>query len=106
MNILVFNQWYAFITIPGELSCIYDKQLKTIGKSIGYQEVSIFGLTNDAHGYIILPESWERKTFESNLSFGGKQYGERMMRMAQNLLENAFQKISNSSNHHSFPMMH
>jgi hypothetical protein len=94
MNILVFNQKHAFITIPGELSCIYDKSLKITGKHVGYQQVSIFGLVNDAHGYIILPESWERKTFESNLSFAGKQYGERIEKMAQNLLKRSFQQKS------------
>lgn len=76
MNILVFNEVHAFITIPGELSSIYDRRLKEVGKELGYQHVSIFGLTNDAHGYIILPESWRHKTFESMLSFGGETYGE------------------------------
>lgn len=99
MNILVFNQKHAFITIPGELSCIYDKRLKIIGKDIGYQQVSIFGLVNDAHGYIILPESWERKTVESNLSFGGKQYGEIIEKRAQSLLEQFSQQKSPTSTH-------
>ena len=76
MNLLVFNQLHAFITIPGELSCIYDKRLKETAHKLGYEHLSIFGLTNDAHGYIILPESWRRKTFESRLSFGGENYGD------------------------------
>jgi Neutral/alkaline non-lysosomal ceramidase, N-terminal len=90
INVLVFNQTHAFVTIPGELSCVYDKLLKKIGKDMGYQQVSIFGLVNDAHGYIILPESWERKTFESNLSFGGKQYGEIIKQTVHHLLEQSF----------------
>jgi hypothetical protein len=98
INILVFNQKHAFITIPGELSCLYDKRLKTSGNEIGYQQVSIFGLVNDAHGYIILPESWERKTFESNLSFGGYLYGERIEKIAQHLLHHSFQKTNFKQN--------
>lgn len=86
MNILVFNQRHAFVTIPGELSCIYDRRLKEIGKEMGYQQVSIFGLVNDAHGYMILPESWKHKTFESNLSFGGENYGDAIEERAVRLL--------------------
>jgi len=76
INILVLNRLHAFVSIPGELSCLYDKSYKNYGKSLGFRNVSILGLTNDAHGYIILPESWQHKTFESNLSFGGESYGE------------------------------
>jgi hypothetical protein len=76
MNILVLNRLHAFITIPGELSCLYDQSYKEFGKSLGYRNVSILGLTNDAHGYIILPAAWQHKTFESTLSFGGENYGE------------------------------
>lgn len=87
VNLIVFNKLHAFITIPGELSCLYDKSLKEMGNKLGFTHVSIFGLTNDAHGYIILPESWQHKTFESGLSFGGENYGDVMEKRAQNLLE-------------------
>jgi hypothetical protein len=86
MNLIVFNQTHAFITIPGELSCLYDKRLKDIGNRLGFSHVSIFGLTNDAHGYIILPESWQHKTFESGLSFGGEHYGDITEKRAETLL--------------------
>ncbi len=86
MNLIVFNQTHAFITIPGELSCLYDKRLKDVGKRLGFSHVSIFGLTNDAHGYIILPESWQHKTFESGLSFGGENYGDITEKRAETLL--------------------
>ena len=87
MNIIILNQLHAFVTIPGELSSIYDRQLKEIGKEMGYMNVSIFGLTNDAHGYIILPESWKHKTFESGYSFGGENYGEFIKNQAEALLQ-------------------
>ena len=76
LNLIVFNKRDAFITIPGELSCLYDAQFKAKGKEEGFKHVSILGLVNDAHGYIILPESWRQKTYESNLSFGGELYGQ------------------------------
>lgn len=87
MNMIVLNQVHAFITIPGELSSIYDRRLKEMGETLGFEHVSILGLTNDAHGYIILPESWRHKTFESALSFGGEFYGETIEIRAQNLLQ-------------------
>ncbi len=86
MNLLVFNQKHAFITIPGELSSIYDHRFKEYGARLGFEHVSIFGLTNDAHGYIILPESFRRKTFESYLSFGGEHYGDKTENRAISLL--------------------
>ena len=87
INLIVLNQAHAFITIPGELSCLYDRQLKKVGTELGFSHLSIFGLTNDAHGYIITPESWEYKTFESRLSFGGKDYGEVTEKRGEALLK-------------------
>lgn len=87
INALVFNRKHAFITIPGELSTIYDRYLKEMGRHLGYANVSIFGLTNDAHGYIITPESWRHKTSESSLSFGGENYGEQIKGRAEALLK-------------------
>lgn len=87
INVIILNHLHAFVTIPGELSSIYDQRLKEIGKELGYRHVSIFGLTNDAHGYIILPESWRRKTVESRLSLGGENYGELTKSRVENLLK-------------------
>lgn len=87
MNVVVLNKLHAFITMPGELSCLYDKSLKEMGNKLGFAHVSILGLTNDAHGYIILPESWQHKTFESGLSFGGENYGDIMEKRAGHLLK-------------------
>ncbi|MBS0621592.1 MAG: neutral/alkaline non-lysosomal ceramidase N-terminal domain-containing protein [Verrucomicrobia bacterium] len=86
MNLIVLNERHAFLTIPGELSCIYDYRLKEFGKSLGYAHVSIFGLTQDAHGYMISPASWQKKTAESATSFGGEDYGESTQLRAEQLL--------------------
>ena len=86
INAIVLNDRDAFITIPGELSCIYDADIKRFGGWLGFNQVSILGLTNDAHGYIITPESWRHRTYESSLSFGGELYGERVRTMAYALL--------------------
>lgn len=94
INLIVFNQTHAFITIPGELSCLYDRRLKERGDHLGFSHVSIFGLTNDAHGYIILPESWRHKTVESGLSFGGEEYGEMTAKRAEALLQRTSQAIA------------
>lgn len=87
INAIIFNNIHAFITMPGELSTIYDKELKEIGNKLGFAHVSIFGLTNDAHGYLISPDSWKHKTQESGLSFGGENHGESVKFKAQDLLE-------------------
>lgn len=89
INLLVLNKNHAFVTIPGELSSLYDRSLKKAGKDLGFSHLSIFGLTNDAHGYIILPESWRHKTMESSLSFGGEEYGTLTEYRALSLLKEA-----------------
>lgn len=76
LNLLVLNHLHAFVTIPGELSCVYDQRFKDVGKQFGYEHVSVLGLVNDAHGCIILPDAWKHKTVESVTSFGGERYGE------------------------------
>lgn len=87
INLILLNHSEAFVTVPGELSCIYDKMLKEFSLSIGYKHLSIFGLTNDAHGYIILPDAWRAKTNESKLSFGGENYGEFVKEKIETLLK-------------------
>jgi len=86
INLIVFDRVHAFVTIPGEMSCIYDRDIKRQGKWCGYENVSILGLTNDAHGYIIIPEAWRHKTYESTLSFGGERYGEFVFGIVESLL--------------------
>ncbi|WP_158227802.1 hypothetical protein, partial [Estrella lausannensis] len=89
LHALVLNKKYGFVTIPGELSCLYDSALKVRGKEFGLTHVSILGLVNDAHGYIITPDSWRHKTQESDLSFGGEKYGDEVFEKAFSLLESA-----------------
>lgn len=86
MNVIVLNKVHAFLTVPGELSCIYDKRLKGMAENLGFSHLSIFGLTNDAHGYIITPGSWLHKTYESKLSFGGENYGDEVEKRAEILI--------------------
>jgi hypothetical protein len=86
LNAIVFNDRDAFITIPGEMSCIYDADIKRFGHWLGFNQVSILGLTNGAHGYIITPESWRHRIYESTLSFGGELYGDRIENMVYALL--------------------
>lgn len=76
INLIVLNDDHAFLTVPGELSSLYDAYFKEKAKELGYKALSIFGLLNDAHGYIIYPEAWRNKTYESRLSFGGELYGD------------------------------
>ncbi len=89
LNLVVFDDKHAFVTIPGELSTNYDKNFQQVAKEIGYNHLSILGLVNDAHGYIILPESYRAKTMESYLSFGGEGYGPFIQSEVTHLLEKA-----------------
>lgn len=87
INLLVFDHAHAFVTIPGELSCFYDQRLKELGKELGYQQVSIFGLVNDAHGYMIPPKAFNTSSTEAHFSFGGEHYAESVEQKVSALLE-------------------
>lgn len=92
INLLILNHVHAFITIPGELSTIYKTRFSEKSKFYGFSHFSVLGLVNDAHGYIILPESWRHQTQESELSFGGEHYGEEIEQKVSGLLELSLEK--------------
>jgi len=73
---------------------LYDQQFKNLGKELGFLKVSIFGLTNDAHGYIITPDAWRHKTYESALSFGGELYGEEVTESVRALFARVSEEAS------------
>ncbi|CDZ81504.1 Neutral/alkaline non-lysosomal ceramidase [Candidatus Rubidus massiliensis] len=85
INFIVLNGIHSFVTIPGELSCVYYYFLNHFARNLGLH-LSVFGLTNDAHGYIITPESFKRKTYESTFSFGGPNYGNVVLEKATRLI--------------------
>lgn len=93
INMLVLDQKHAFVTVPGELSCIYDRTFKKRAQELGYAHLSVLGLVNDAHGYMILPEAWRHKTYESSVSFGGENYGIEVEAKIMQLLEACMQSI-------------
>jgi hypothetical protein len=78
ISLLVLDDVHALVAVPGELSAIYDADVERFGRWLGFERVTILGLTNDAHGYIITPESFRHRTYESTVSFGGELYGEKV----------------------------
>jgi hypothetical protein len=90
LNLLVLDEKHGFLTIPGELSCIYDYKIREEALKY-FEELSILGLVNDAHGYILLPKAWDLKSPETTKSFGGREYGPYVFSLAKALL---FQSIN------------
>ena len=97
LGLLVLDGVHAFLAVPGELSTLYDADIKRFGGWLGFAHTSILGLTNGAHAYIITPESWRHRTYESTVSFGGETYGERVKSMAYGLLH----ELEPSGAHHA-----
>lgn len=89
INLIVFNHRDAFVTIPAELSCSYDPVLKNKAKQLGFKQLSILDIVNDAHGYVYSPESWRLKPAEVEFSWGGEMYGQEMENKISNLLKEA-----------------
>ena len=88
LNVIILDKKHAFLTVPGELSCIYDHELRTEALKY-FEEISILGLVNDAHGYILIPEAWDFNSPECTTSFGGREYGPYLFRLACSLLMQA-----------------
>lgn len=93
LNVIVLGRKHALIGVPGELSCVYDARLKEAASGLGYEHLSVLGLCNDAHGYIILPDAWGYPTYEASLSFGGQSYGEQVYSQIHSLLEQCMQQV-------------
>jgi len=78
INLMLFDGKQAYLTVPGELSCLYEGRLLQAAKELGYENLVVFGITNDEMGFILGAEAWEHKTRQSRLSFGGPDWGEKM----------------------------
>lgn len=89
INLIVFDKVNAFVTIPAELSCSYDPVLKSKAKLMGFKNLSILDIVNDAHGYIYSPESWRLNPEEVEFSWGGEMYGQQIEEKILTLLEAA-----------------
>lgn len=87
LNMIIFNGEHVIVTIPGELSVFYEDKIAKMFAELNYKNIFIFGLTNDAHGYILTPEAWRAKTKESALSFGGEMYGEELFQKVQAMIQ-------------------
>ncbi len=85
INLIVINEKHAFLTIPGEMFASYDHLLKKEAKELGYENLTIFGITNGAHGYILPVKDWKNST-KKTTSFGGKSYGKKLMKKIMFLL--------------------
>ena len=75
VNAIAFDNRFAFVTIPGELSSILNFQVKDRGKLLGYEKTFLLGLTNDALGYIITEDEYRHGTYESSISLFGPNFG-------------------------------
>lgn len=92
LNLILFDQINAFITIPGELSCSLDPVWKDKAKKLGFKQLSILDIVNDAHGYIYSQQSWKLAPEEVEFSWGGEMYGQIVENKIFHLLEAAVPK--------------
>ena len=70
-----FDNKFAFVAIPGELSSILNIQVKERGRMLGFEKTFLLGLTNDALRYIISEDEYRHKTYESTISLFGPNFG-------------------------------
>jgi hypothetical protein len=75
MSAIAFDRAQAFVTVPGELSAVYDAEIRQWGEWLGFRHATVLGLTDDAMGYLITPEAYRHRTYESSVSFGGPDLG-------------------------------
>ncbi len=75
LNAIRIDGEHVLVTIPGELSAIYDSRIRDWARWLGFRHATILGLTDDAMGYIITPEAFRHRTYESTVSFGGIDMG-------------------------------
>lgn len=89
ISAILFNGQDVMVAIPGELSRVYEEQFRAWSGEHGFRGLSILGLTNDAHGYLITPEAFDKGTQEAQLSFGGRNHGEELVKAVLEMLRRA-----------------
>jgi hypothetical protein len=77
----------AMVTVPGEFSSILNRDVKNRARALGFQQVFLLGITNDAVGYIISEDEYRHKTYEARVSFFGPHFGSLIANEAFQLLE-------------------
>ncbi len=87
INAISFDNRIAFVAIPGELGSILNLLVKERGKLLGFEKTFLFGLTNDALGYIITEDEYRHKTYESPISLFGPAFGGFIANESFHLLE-------------------
>ncbi|HYP25198.1 MAG TPA: neutral/alkaline non-lysosomal ceramidase N-terminal domain-containing protein [Blastocatellia bacterium] len=87
VGVISFDNRFAFVTIPGELSSVLNVQVKERGRLLGFEKTFLLGLTNDALGYIISEDEYRHKTYESTISLFGPHFGSLIVNEAFQALE-------------------
>ncbi len=66
---------YGIVTAPGEPIQELGRQIKTDGKSLGFDQVLLFGYSNNHMGYFCTPREYVVGGYESTLNFWGINTG-------------------------------
>lgn len=88
INLIVFNELHALITIPAVMSCTYDSLIKKYAELLGYR-LTLLELVNDHHGTIFSPRTWRLNPPGSDFSWGGEMYGDTVEEKIFKLLRKA-----------------
>jgi len=86
LRIKINGRNYGFVTIPGEAIQELGFQIKSDGLDLRFDEVHLFGYSNNHLGYFTTPREYIIGGYESILSFWGITTGEKIRSGARNAL--------------------
>jgi hypothetical protein len=92
-----FDDRVVIATVPGELSSIINQEIKQRGRLFGFQQIFLFGLTNDALAYIVTEDQYRHKTYEGRVSFFGPAFGSLIENEVFQLLERVSPRMKNQA---------
>jgi hypothetical protein len=65
----------AMLTIPGEMFVELADPVKAMARDKGLKNLFLLGLTNDGIGYIVTPEAYQQRVYESTFALFGPGEG-------------------------------
>ena len=65
----------ALLTIPGEMFVELAQPVKEQAGKMGFKNLFLLGLTNDGIGYLVTPEAYEQRVYESTFALFGPGEG-------------------------------
>lgn len=80
---------FLIVGVPGEPTSEIARQLQEMAYKAGFDHCIVVSHCNGWLGYILMPEDYDRGGYEATLSFHGREFSQRVLAAAQEMITQA-----------------